>query len=63
LLIFRLYLAQTYIEHAKFLPFDGMLEEEDKQKDKVKNDKASARVKKEMANATMFERRKKRNEK
>ena len=40
-----------------------MLEEDDKQKEKAKNDKAAMRVKKEMANATMFERRKKRTEK
>ena len=62
-LCFRLYLAQTYLEHAKFLPYDDMLEADDKENERVKADKASARIRKEMANAVMLERRKRRGEK
>ncbi|XP_066929117.1 cilia- and flagella-associated protein 74-like isoform X2 [Clytia hemisphaerica] len=59
----ELHLAQTYIEHAKFIPFDDMLESDDKQSESLKADKASARIRKEMTNAMMLERRKKRTEK
>ena len=53
------YLAQTYIEHGKFLPIYEELEEEEKQNSKQKVVKANARIKKEMANAIAIERRKK----
>lgn len=59
----RFYLAQTYIEHAKFLPIDEELEVEEKNIEKVKADKASTRIKKEMANAAVLERKKKIREK
>ena len=59
----RLHLAQTYIEHAKLLPFDEILESDEKHTENIKNDKASVRIKKEMTNAMALERRKKRNEK
>merc|ERR1711962_603158 len=44
------YLAQTYIEHGKFLPIYEELEEQEKQNSKQKVVKANARIKKEMAN-------------
>lgn len=59
----RLCLAQTYIEHAKFLPFDDMLENEEKQNEKLKADKACGRIKKEMSNAAMVERKKRNRDK
>ena len=59
----RFYLAQTYIEHAKFLPIDEELEVEEKNIEKVKADKATTRIKKEMANAAVLERKKKIREK
>lgn len=52
-------LAQTYIEHAKFLPLDEELEDEEKRLDKLKTEKASARIKKETNAALVLERRKK----
>lgn len=59
----RFYLAQTYIEHGKFLPLDEELEEEEKQSEKLKVEKANARIKKEVATALAIERRKKKSEK
>lgn len=58
-IFFRFNLAQTYIEHAKFLPLDEELEDEEKRLDKLKTEKASARIKKETNAALVLERRKK----
>lgn len=56
-------MAQTYIEHAKLLPFDEILESEEQHNENIKNERAAVRIKKEMTNAMALERRKKRNEK
>lgn len=56
---FRFSLAQTYIEHAKFLPINEELDAEDRILEKVKTEKATNRLKKEMVSVAALERKKK----